>query len=67
MQNFGPFDLWNYSQAVASNGSLAKNILDQVSSGKMPKGGPRWSIATVALYKSWIDGGLRKGDTPCPH
>jgi hypothetical protein len=52
MSGFG-LDLWNYDD-VKTN---APEIYRRVESGNMPQGGPRWSEAQVAKFKSWMDEG----------
>lgn len=47
------FDLWDVDDVREH----ASKILEQVESGRMPCYGS-WSSEQVALFRSWVDGGM---------
>ena len=47
-------DLWSYDDVKAN----ANEILDAVSNGRMPPGGP-WPADKVDLVNRWIQGGCQ--------
>ena len=46
------FDLWSYADVKAHAGSILERLVD----GTMPCDA-RWPQESVALFRSWIDGG----------
>jgi len=69
----GPVRLESYDQLVA----VAERVVDNVESRTMPpwkatptdvayQGDPSLSDAQIALFRTWIDGGMREGDPTDP-
>lgn len=53
-------DLASYSTVVAA----ASDIYQQVATGAMPKGGPRWSADQVNTFLAWMNNNFPKGTPP---
>lgn len=56
MKNHG-YDLSNYETVKNASGG----IYGQVSGGRMPMGGPAWSVEKVTTFYNWMNTGYTKG------